>query len=199
MQRIWWLVLPLVTSSCMWARDHERDHDHPDDYDYGSSWEYDTAFELEARGDARQRSGAGDAPDACVVDEDETSTSAHKRTPSEHEPEPRCQSNSDCEASNYCEQESGECVQGETCEDESSCEAGFNCDPESSLCTPADMERCSELASEALCAERDDCIATYAGIDCTCGPDCTCTGGEPGCVCESFEFHTCADVSDAAQ
>jgi hypothetical protein len=34
----------------------------------------------------------------------------------------------------------------------------------------------------------------YAGVSCSCGPDCHCVGGEAGCICESFEFFRCEPV-----
>src|SRR5262245_43498740 len=48
---------------------------------------------------------------------------------------------------------------------------------------PPPPPMCTELASESACSEREDCAPIYAGTDCSCGPDCTCIGGEPGCVC----------------
>jgi hypothetical protein len=77
------------------------------------------------------------------------------------------------------------------CSQESDCEPGFNCDYERGECVPADAETCPELESEADCDVRDDCVTVYAGINCSCGPECSCIGGEPGCVCESFAFFRC--------
>jgi len=195
MQRMLWLIVPVVMSGCMWERAHEHDHE------YDSSWEYDTSLEVEARHDAQRVGGAG----ACAPRSDAEAVASESERAADtgtdtgtHPNETRCASNSDCQTASYCEQDSGECLPGVACEDESSCEPGFNCDPALSLCTPTDRELCSELTDEATCADRDDCMSTYAGIDCTCGPDCTCMGGEPNCVCERFEFHTCEDVEAAA-
>ena len=80
------------------------------------------------------------------------------------------------------------------CNQESDCEPGFNCDYGRSECVPADEETCLELASEGECDARNDCLTVYAGTDCSCGPECTCSGGEPGCVCQSFEFFQCEPV-----
>lgn len=194
MQKTLWLIMPLVMSGCMLEREHDHDHD------YDSSWGYETSLELEGRHDSKGRSTAGAGADSCVVTAGrDASLSDSERAPSEDSVRPSCQSNGDCEDKTYCEQDSGECLPAIACEDESSCDPGFNCDPERSLCMPADLERCSELTDEAACAERSDCISRYAGIDCSCGPDCTCMGGEPNCVCERFEFHACADVTESVQ
>jgi hypothetical protein len=77
------------------------------------------------------------------------------------------------------------------CEKERDCDAGFNCNLELGECQPADAETCGELETELECAERGDCIPVYGGTNCSCGQDCECQGGEPGCVCESFEFFVC--------
>ena len=82
------------------------------------------------------------------------------------------------------------------CVEESDCEPGFNCDYERSVCAPADAETCGELTTEAACDERDDCVTVYAGTNCSCGPECSCIGGEPGCVCETFEFFRCVVLED---
>lgn len=80
------------------------------------------------------------------------------------------------------------------CDEERDCEQGFNCDFEQGICAPADFETCGELASEPACRVRVDCRTIYAGTNCSCGPDCECEGGEPGCICETFEFFRCAPV-----
>lgn len=77
------------------------------------------------------------------------------------------------------------------CAKESDCERGFNCDYERKECVAAGAETCAELSSEADCDHRNDCVSIYAGTDCSCGAECTCIGGEPGCVCQSFAFFTC--------
>jgi hypothetical protein len=77
------------------------------------------------------------------------------------------------------------------CDDESDCEPGSNCDLETQQCLPSDEETCGELQSEAACTHRSDCTPIYAGTNCSCGQDCECKGGEPGCVCEKFEFFVC--------
>lgn len=102
-----------------------------------------------------------------------------------------CQLDADCLAGTYCDSAAGECLASNQCADESECQAGFNCDADRSTCTPATGETCAELADEALCAERTDCTVVYAGVSCSCGANCECVGGEPNCVCESFEFFRC--------
>lgn len=77
------------------------------------------------------------------------------------------------------------------CEDESDCAPGFNCHLGREQCLPASAETCGELKQEWECSERSDCTPVYAGIGCSCGTDCECVGGEPGCICESFEFFAC--------
>ncbi|HKY37864.1 MAG TPA: hypothetical protein VJN18_18100 [Polyangiaceae bacterium] len=77
------------------------------------------------------------------------------------------------------------------CEAEQDCDPGFNCDYEAGVCAPADAETCGELMTEESCTNRTDCKPIYAGVNCSCGTDCECVGGQPGCVCESFEFFVC--------
>jgi hypothetical protein len=77
------------------------------------------------------------------------------------------------------------------CAHERDCDAGFNCNFEVEQCQSAEAETCGELESEAECADRTDCIAVYGGVNCSCGADCECQGGEPGCICESFEYLVC--------
>jgi len=77
------------------------------------------------------------------------------------------------------------------CDAEQDCEPGFNCDYEAAVCVPADAETCAELTTEEACTNRNDCTPIYAGVNCSCGADCECVGGEPGCICESFEFFVC--------
>jgi hypothetical protein len=80
------------------------------------------------------------------------------------------------------------------CAAETDCPRGFNCDYERGECTPADAETCGELSTEEACDNRNDCMTVYAGTNCSCGPECACIGGEPGCVCESFAFFACENA-----
>ncbi len=77
------------------------------------------------------------------------------------------------------------------CGEESDCPAGFNCSFDTHECAPTDQETCGELRSEQSCTNRVDCTPVYAGTGCSCGQDCECRGGEPGCICESFSFFAC--------
>jgi hypothetical protein len=77
------------------------------------------------------------------------------------------------------------------CMKERDCDTGFNCNLDLNECQAADAETCGELETEAECAERSDCIPVYGGVNCSCGADCECQGGEPGCICESFEYFVC--------
>ncbi len=77
------------------------------------------------------------------------------------------------------------------CEKERDCTPGFNCNHDVNQCEPAAEETCSELDLEADCVTRADCVPVYGGTNCSCGQDCECEGGEPGCICESFEFFVC--------
>lgn len=105
-----------------------------------------------------------------------------------------CKAHADCSADQFCLIGSGQCTAATKCEKESDCLAGFNCDATKKSCLPSATETCGEVESEAACLTRKDCVPSYAGVDCTCGPDCKCQGGEPGCVCESFEFFRCEAV-----
>ncbi len=78
------------------------------------------------------------------------------------------------------------------CSEEPDCAPGFNCNHDTHICVAADEETCSELATERACTHRSDCAPIYAGTNCSCGQDCQCRGGEPGCVCEAFQFFSCA-------
>jgi hypothetical protein len=77
------------------------------------------------------------------------------------------------------------------CEKERDCLPGYNCDFGTNECVPAAEETCAELETELSCSHRSDCVPIYGGTNCSCGQDCECKGGEPGCVCESFQFFVC--------
>jgi len=80
------------------------------------------------------------------------------------------------------------------CEKERDCAPGYNCDLEQHQCLPADQETCGELDSELACTNRKDCTPVYGGVNCSCGTNCECHGGDPGCVCESFQFFVCQNA-----
>ncbi len=82
-------------------------------------------------------------------------------------------------------------VPPKACAKERDCEPGYNCSPDTHECLPADEETCGELDTEAACTHRSDCTPIYGGTNCSCGKDCECHGGEPGCVCETFQFFVC--------
>ena len=84
------------------------------------------------------------------------------------------------------------------CEVEHDCAPGFNCDLDLLQCLPADAETCGELLTEQECTDRTDCTPIYGGTNCSCGADCECQGGEPGCICESFEFFVCREFVSSA-
>ena len=77
------------------------------------------------------------------------------------------------------------------CEKEHDCGPGYNCDLELHQCLPAAEETCPELDTELACTHRSDCTPIYGGTNCSCGQDCECHGGEPGCICENFGFVVC--------
>lgn len=77
-----------------------------------------------------------------------------------------------------------------SCTEDADCDLGSHCDAELETCVAGPLA-CEDLTDEDACALRLDCEPVYAGIDCSCGPDCTCIGGEAGCVCEGFEFFAC--------
>jgi len=106
-------------------------------------------------------------------------------------PQP-CASNDDCSKGFFCDSEAGQCAPSGVCIDDTACTDGFVCDVASSTCVPdTSPATCAELVVEQECIDRPDCEPVYAGVNCSCGPNCECTGGEPGCVCESFEFFKC--------
>lgn len=77
------------------------------------------------------------------------------------------------------------------CGKEHDCGPGFNCNFDAGECQPADAETCGELETEGQCTDRVDCVPIYGGTNCSCGADCECQGGEPGCICQSFEYFVC--------
>jgi hypothetical protein len=105
---------------------------------------------------------------------------------------PSCVQSSDCAAGSYCDAATRHCVTGTTCVSEPDCPADYNCNLERGTCEPASTPTCGELMSAADCGIRADCRSVYAGVDCSCGTGCTCQGGEPGCVCQSFQFFECS-------
>ncbi len=82
-------------------------------------------------------------------------------------------------------------VPPKACAKERDCEPGYNCAADTHECLPAADETCGELDTELACTHRSDCTPVYGGTNCSCGKDCECHGGEPGCVCESFQFFVC--------
>ncbi|HTQ04876.1 MAG TPA: hypothetical protein VMI54_13515 [Polyangiaceae bacterium] len=56
---------------------------------------------------------------------------------------------------------------------------------------------CAELADQDACKLRADCQPIYAGTDCSCGPNCTCTDGDAGCTCEHFAYFACTALDPA--
>jgi len=105
--------------------------------------------------------------------DDETCESA---TPSNSD---GCQRNSDCASASYCDVALGHCVASASCSSEIDCDASMNCDSVRSTCVPATDPTCAEVTNESACVTRGDCTPLYAGVDCSCGPDCACKGGEP--------------------
>jgi len=105
--------------------------------------------------------------------------------------QPGCEKDTDCANGNYCDIELRHCVASASCSAEIDCDASMNCDSARSTCVPSGAPTCGEVTNESDCVARADCSPIYAGVDCSCGADCVCQGGEPGCVCESFEFFRC--------
>ena len=87
-------------------------------------------------------------------------------------------------------------VPPKACANERDCEPGYNCAAETHECLPATEETCGELDTELACTHRSDCTPIYGGTNCSCGKDCECHGGEPGCVCENFQFFVCQEAAE---
>lgn len=106
-----------------------------------------------------------------------------------------CTDHVDCPQGSYCH-EDGICVQSNTCNCDAECGEGLTCDEVLGTCVPGEDPplTCADILAEAECVARADCEPIYAGVNCSCGAGCECQGGEPGCVCESFEFHACGEV-----
>ena len=73
------------------------------------------------------------------------------------------------------------------CIDDADCAEGEICDIDGLCAIPT----CDAIDDESACLARADCETVYAGVDCSCGQGCECQPGEPGCVCQSFEFFHC--------
>lgn len=106
--------------------------------------------------------------------------------------QPSCAAQGDCAIGSYCDAAAQRCVTSSTCVSEPDCPQNFNCDLARTTCEPASAPTCGELMNAADCGKRADCRAVYAGVDCSCGTGCQCQGGEPGCVCQSFQFFECS-------
>ena len=78
-----------------------------------------------------------------------------------------CVDDSWCAAGCYCDEESGGCVETGYCTADTDCLAGQICDTDRSTCIPDDSPpTCPELG-ETDCLNRDDCLTTSTGINCT--------------------------------
>jgi hypothetical protein len=70
------------------------------------------------------------------------------------------------------------------------CYTGF-CIP-LAACDVPPPPSCEELTSETDCQARaGECQTLYTGINCSCGPGCSCEAQDAGCTCESFEYVAC--------
>ena len=111
--------------------------------------------------------------------------------PDPNDPQP-CASDGTCSQGFVCDGGSGQCVPTAVCTNDAECAAGQLCDLGTSTCVPdPGPAACADVAGAQACIDRPDCEPVYAGVNCSCGPGCECAGGEPGCVCESFEFFKC--------
>jgi hypothetical protein len=114
------------------------------------------------------------------------------------DPGPReCSQHADCSQGDYCDSVSGLCAESEYCSEDQPCTfEGFACELALGTCVPQSQPTpCEAIWDQAECEQRSDCEAVYAGVNCSCGPGCECQGGEPGCVCEQFEFYACEEAS----
>lgn len=119
-------------------------------------------------------------------------------TPDDGQPaDNSCDTNADCPQGSYCHEGIGKCVATGTCVCDDDCGEGLTCDEEHGSCVPGEDPApltCEEVELEEDCTAREDCEPIYAGVNCSCGPDCQCQGDEPNCVCESYEYFVCAPV-----
>jgi Cys-rich repeat protein len=116
--------------------------------------------------------------------------------PAPCEPQP-CTADTDCSSGFFCDEGLGECVPAGLCATDEDCGEGYVCDEPQSTCVPDETPppTCGDMQTEIDCVQFGGCEPVYAGVDCSCGQDCECTGGEPGCVCASFEFFKCEAVA----
>ena len=75
------------------------------------------------------------------------------------------------------------------------CYSGF-CIPEA-LCPDEKPFECRDAASETECMDAVSCEPVFVGIDCTDPEGGTCTGDEPDCTCDHFEYGFCRDATPA--
>ncbi len=170
---------------CKW-----RIHDSEEDMDEDAWWE-DTPHDCDG-------SAEGEPGDSCQLDSDcgeglTCDGHANVCVPALFE---SCSAHGDCLPGSYCAEDAGECIEADVCIDDGMCSEGYACLVEQLACMPEQAPlACVELLEEAACGEREDCEAKYVGVSCSCGSDCECSAGEEGCVCESFEFDSCADLA----
>lgn len=118
---------------------------------------------------------------------------------------PGCTSNSDCGSGQVCDTSSSQCV-AVTCGGQVTCTTAAPTCPSGQVPTIAngcytgsceaiasctDQPSCSNINDEKDCLARQDCAATYTGINCHKPDGSACHSGDTNCTCQSFEFAAC--------
>lgn len=121
--------------------------------------------------------------------------------------EPGCTNNGDCGTGQVCDPSTSQCVAvtcggtvtcttaAPTCASgqvptivngcyTGSCEAISDC---------TDNPPCTSINDETDCLARQDCAATYTGINCHKPDGSACHSGDTNCTCQSFSFAKCTD------
>jgi Cys-rich repeat protein len=116
-----------------------------------------------------------------------------------------CTTDDQCAAGCYCDEATGGCVESGYCSTDAECPEGQTCDEARSTCIPDETPpppppppACEDLTDEQACLDREDCIPTYTGINCTNPDGTTCESGDSGCTCESFQFAACVSADAPA-
>lgn len=109
----------------------------------------------------------------------------------------QCESNSDCAAGCFCNEQAW-CEEAGFCAVDTDCVGDFVCDERSSCVPPEPIEPepdCEDLSDdEAACLDRVECTPVYRGVNCTSSDGTECSENSESCSCESFTLDRCEDL-----
>jgi hypothetical protein len=96
-----------------------------------------------------------------------------------------------CYETVLCDEERPSCPLGTVAGVRDGCYTG-SCIP-TALCPDDPPWECADASNETECIDAG-CFPVYVGINCTNPSGGSCTGEEPDCTCESFEYGLCRDT-----